>query len=184
MLALKTSFQIVATFMRGGASLYSLWKAYRARRAAVRLLRPFVDRSRSLAGPMSEANWSRAYVVGFLTTLITAAAQNAVGELDGNALGLVQLEAWIELTEVPGDLIGERILSFSLNDDADFAEGCRNALAFGRALAAASRARGFAGDENAMARPDDILMRSADRADDLAHLWDRFIGRHLDASVG
>jgi hypothetical protein len=170
--------------MRGGSSLYSIWKAYRARRAAVRLLRPLVERSRSLGGAVTQANWSKAYVIGFVTTLITLAARDAVGELDENALGLVQLEAWIELTDVPGDLIGERILSLSLNDDADFAEGCRNALAFGRALIAGSNARRFAGDENAMARADDILMISDDREDDLARLWDCLIGRHLNAVAG
>lgn len=170
--------------MLGGTSLYSLWKAYRARRAAARLLRPFIDRSRALAGPASEPNWSKAYVVGFLTTLITLAAQDAVGELDENALGLVQLETWIELTDVPGDLIGERILSLSLNDDVDFAEGCRGALTFGRALVGTANLQRIAGNEAAMARPDDILTTSGDRADELAHLWDRLVGRHLDALLG
>jgi hypothetical protein len=104
---------------RAGTSLYNLYKAYRARRAAVRLLTPFFNRSLWQAGSISPASWAKAYVVGYVTTLITAASQDAMSGLDGNTLGLVQLEAWSELTGVPSDLIGERILSFSLTDDAD-----------------------------------------------------------------
>ncbi len=145
-----------------GHSLWSLWTARRARRAATDFLWPFFQRSSQMRGPLASANWSDPYVAGFVTTLITAIARDANGDLDEGALGLVQLESWSQLTRVDPAMIGERILSLSLAEDADFAVGCRNALIFRSAL--------LQSDTGAPIGPES------------GHLWDQMIGDRLVAA--
>jgi len=167
--------------MYGVRSLYNLFKAYRGKRAAVRLLAPFIDRSLWQTGAVSPATWVKAYVVGYVTTLITVTSQDAVDGLEGNTLGLVQLEAWGQLTGLPSDLIGERILSFSLTDDADFAAGCRDGLTFARALLSKSSARVPVSLFPSTGPVREISGAFSAIEEELATLWNNSIGLRLEA---
>jgi hypothetical protein len=163
--------------MCGDPNIFAFWKPFQGRRAAIRLLRPFIARTRALSGPISEYYWTDAYVSGFLTTLITIVAKDAVGRISDNALGLVQMEAWAELVGAPWELVGERMLLLSLNDDADFAEGCGAAIVFGRALLTSSRGHGFAriGDIVSVLNAQPNVASCQEH--DLLEMWDRNIGR-------
>ncbi len=149
-----------------GRALWSLWAARRARRAATEFVRPFLQRSSRLRGPLASANWSDPYVAGFVTTLITTIAREASGGLDEGALGLVQLESWSQLTHVDPAMIGERILSLSLAEDADFALGCRNALIFRRTL---------------LQSETEMPLAAEPVEPERAQLWDQMIGDRLVA---
>jgi hypothetical protein len=165
-------------------ALLGLWQVYRARKMSIRRLRPFVDRSRWRMGEDFDDLWSSAYRIGFLTTLITLAAQRAAIGIDPDGLGLVQLGAWAELTRVSPDLIGEKIMSLSLNQDADFINGCRCAMLFDEALSNSPTARfGLADDLDlviggglsSISSPDDGQLFTARGCDPIFSLWDQLL---------
>lgn len=113
----------------------SLWRARRARRAAVAALIPFVRDSRRRLGESLDARWRRPFQIGFLSMAITriaVASQN--GRLSSESLGLAQVEAWRELTGVPDDFIGEEIMLLSAEADPEFLRGVADAETFYAAL--------------------------------------------------
>lgn len=74
-------------------------------------------------------------MIGFLTTLISVVAKlETGGRLGGDRLGLTQLSAWMVITGLPDDQIGEEICLLSANSDVAFLDGCRNALSFIKAF--------------------------------------------------
>jgi hypothetical protein len=115
-------------------SMRGLWKARRARRAAVATIAPLVERSRYRLNGTSDVAWLDSYMVGFMVMLITFVVRREVGILETQALGLVQCEAWGEITGIKSDIIGEEVLLLSAARHKNFELGCRNAIAFGEAL--------------------------------------------------
>jgi hypothetical protein len=125
-------------------SIIGLWKAGRGRRAAVATIAPLVERSRMRLNGIADTAWLDPYLVGFIVMLITLIAQRKVSVLDSHSLGIVQREAWAEITGLKAELIGEEVLHLSATGHRDFAAGCRNAVAFHEAL---SRTSGGPGEE-------------------------------------
>jgi hypothetical protein len=115
-------------------SVFELWKCRRGRRAAVAVIAPLIEGSRCRLNGIPETAWLDPYMVGFIVMLITLAAKREVDVLDSHALGLVQSEAWAEITGMKADLIGEEVLHLSTAGHKIFEAGCRNAVAFERAL--------------------------------------------------
>jgi hypothetical protein len=107
--------------------MLQLLKTRRARRAAVATICPFVERSRWKLHEISESAWLDPYMVGFLSMLITLVAKHDAGDIDGEALGLVQLAAWKEITQTDIDDIGGEICLLSASGDSAFQNGCDNA---------------------------------------------------------
>lgn len=156
--------------MSGMAHLTDLWLARRGRRAALRFVRPYVERTRWRRGSDPGSAWMEAYALGFLAGLITLVARPVMGRAGGELLGLVQAEVWAALTGLPAADLGERLLTLSLARDPDFAHGLREALAFH----AASFSVGPA------ALPRDALAEE-DGPAAIHDLWDRLIGFRLEA---
>ncbi|MCX2721285.1 hypothetical protein [Roseibium salinum] len=90
-------------------------------------IRPLVDRTRFTNGDIADDQWLDAYMVGFLTMLITLIAQRRVQSIGSEALGIVQAAAWRDITGLPGELIGEEACLLSADSHGDFEQGCRNA---------------------------------------------------------
>ncbi|MES0812324.1 hypothetical protein ABLO27_22735 [Roseibium sp. SCPC15] len=107
--------------------MLELWKSWRARRAAVTTIRPLVERTRFVNGHITDDRWMDAYMVGFLTMLITLIAQRRVHSIGSDALGNVQADAWQDITGLPGELVGEEACLLSANGHRDFMRGCENA---------------------------------------------------------
>lgn len=145
----------------------------------MRRLRPYVERTRAALGGGADRCWTSDYGVGFLVTSVMLAARDAVGHLDQDALGLIQVDGWGELTGLDADLVGTRIALLSLDADAAFAAGCRAALTFDEAF---SRAHPDASGEPGH---DEVLVSdveggwaagaSAIQRVDLDALWDRLV---------
>jgi hypothetical protein len=117
--------------------VFSLWKTYRGRRAAVAQISPLVDGTRLRLGNIPDAAWHDPYVIGFIGMLITSIATYHTGEFDTDDLAAVQAGAWADITGMPGDLVGEEMCFLSASNDSRFIFGCRNAESFIRALDAA-----------------------------------------------
>jgi hypothetical protein len=114
--------------------MLKLLKVRRARKAAVAAIAPHVERSRWRLHGIPEGTWCDPYMVGFLAMLITLFAQKEVRSLDGQSLGLVQLDAWGQITRTDAGSIGEEITLLSANGDAAFELGCNNARQVFRAI--------------------------------------------------
>ena len=69
-------------------------------------------------------------MVGFMSMLISLIAEHTTGRLDSQSAGLVQLEAWQDVTGFPSHLIGEEICLLSSGNDRKFSYGCLNASRF------------------------------------------------------
>lgn len=111
--------------------MFGLLKVRRARKAAVALISPFVKESqRRFPSQLTEHVWLEPYMVGFMSMLISLAAEHSIGRLDSQSAGLVQLEAWQDVTGFPSDLIGEEICLLSSGNDRRFSYGCLNASRF------------------------------------------------------
>jgi hypothetical protein len=165
-------------------ALLGLWQVYRARKLSIRRLRPFVDRTRWHMGEDFDDLWGSPYRVGFLTTLITLAARRASIHIDPDGLGLVQLDVWAELTQMSPDLIGERIMSLSLNQDVDFINGCRSAMTFDEALSGSQAARFDPADDfdlaidtglSSILHPEGGESQGERSRDPIFSLWDRLL---------
>lgn len=111
------------------------------RRAAVAAVAPYVEMSRLRLQQIPEGIWLDPYMIGFIAMLITLIAKRAAGPLGMQAMGLVQAEAWADITGLKAD-IGEELCLLSTARDPHFATGCRNAAAFVAALYG-----DYAGDE-------------------------------------
>lgn len=159
--------------------LLGLWKARRARKAAVAAIVPFVERSRRRLSGISDAAWLDPYLVGFMLMFITLLARREVESLDSQALGLVQCGAWGEITGLKADLIGEETLHLCATGDRDFERGCRDAMTVDLALYRSSIMRnadlgivrlqgeaGFGGDRDA--EVEDIML-----------LWEHFFDAQI-----
>jgi hypothetical protein len=108
--------------------MFQLFKARRARRAAISIICPLVERSRWKLHGIPESAWLDPYMVGFLSMLITLVAKDKASNLDVDALGLVQLEAWKEITKLEMNDIGEEICLLSMDHNNVFQAGCDNAV--------------------------------------------------------
>jgi len=144
--------------------MFELLRARRGRKAAVAVITPQVDASRHRLAGIPDAIWLEPYVVGFITALITLVARQAVGSLSGTAMGLVQADAWAEITGLDAGLIGEEICLLSSMEDLEFAEGCRSASAF------------FAAHADKAVSPDGGA--------DLAALWSALFDSRIDKGLG
>lgn len=117
--------------LTGVETMFGLLKVYRARKAAVALISPFVEQTqRRCRLTLTEQDWLDPYMVGFLGMLISLAAEHAAGPLDSHSAGLVQLEAWQQVTGCTSNLIGEEICLLSISGDRRFTHGCLNAGRF------------------------------------------------------
>ncbi|HML93097.1 hypothetical protein [Methyloceanibacter sp.] len=111
--------------------MFGLLKVRRARKVAVALISPFVEESQTrFSSQLTEHAWLDPYMVGFMSMLISLAAEYTAGRLDSESAGLVQLEAWQEVTGFPSHLIGEEICLLSSGQDRKFRHGCLNASRF------------------------------------------------------
>ena len=89
--------------------MFDIWRIRQARRAAVGSIGPFVEASRRRLNGIAETVWLEPYMVGFVGTLVTLAAQRRVATLRTEAMGVVQADAWADITGSRPDLIGEEI---------------------------------------------------------------------------
>lgn len=102
-----------------------------ARRAVVKLLSPYLARTRANIGTIPEIAWRDPYIVGFLTMLGSLVLiERSRGRISGEKLGLAQLAVWESITGLKDSRVGEDILMLSASGDEDFLEGCRNARRF------------------------------------------------------
>lgn len=122
--------------------MFQLLRVRRARKAAVAAIHPHVEGSRARLQGISDVAWRDPYVIGFLVMLITLVAQRAERRLGEQALGLVQLDAWEEITGAKTSDIGEEICLLSANGDAAFQNGCDNAQLLFSAIEAEGMGRG------------------------------------------
>jgi hypothetical protein len=126
--------------------------------------------------------------VGFLVMLITLLAKREVDALDSQALGLVQSEAWTEITEMRSDLIGAEVIHLSVAGHKVFELGCRDAVAFDLALHGTSIAGVFDLGSGMM---DDTLSACADNParqisenQDILALWDHYFETGMAMHAG
>lgn len=111
-------------------AMFELLKVRRGRKAAVALISPLVERSRRRFEQIPESAWYDPYMVGFLGMLITLVANRAAGGLSSDGLGMVQSEAWAQITGCRNDLIGEEMCLLSTARNRIFQRGCSSAELF------------------------------------------------------
>lgn len=149
-------------------SLLGLWRARRARKAAVSAITPLVNGSRIRLGVIGERVWLEPYMIGFIVMLVSLIARREVPGLDQQWLGLIQAEAWAEITGLQPELVGEQVVVLSLIRHQHFMTGCHDAADV------------------------DILMKDPTRFDDvvddhhiegqtLQHLWQDTFDNHVCA---
>lgn len=114
--------------------MFGFLKARKARRTAAMAIVPFVRQTEQRLGHIPQTAWSNAYVIGFLSTLITLVATREAGFLGTDLLASVQADAWSDITEQDNILLGEQICSLSTAGDPFFGQGCDNATRFFEAL--------------------------------------------------
>ena len=119
---------------RKGADMFGILKARKARRTATVAIVPFVQQSQQRLGQIPESAWSSAYVIGFLSTLITLVAMREAGSLGTDLLASVQADAWSDITGQDNILLGEQMCELSTAGDPSFDQGCHNATRFFEAL--------------------------------------------------
>jgi len=119
-------------------SMFGFLQVRKGRRAAVRMLGPFVERSRQRLTRIPESVWLDPYMVGFICTVITDAAKRETDSMGTESLALVQSQAWAEITGLSADIIGEEISFLSTGRSEQFLNGCRKAAWFVEALHAPS----------------------------------------------
>lgn len=160
--------------------MLELWKSRRARKAAVKTIRPLVERTRFVNGQITDDRWMDAYMVGFLTMLITLIAQRRVHSIGSEALGIVQADAWQEITGLPGELVGEEACLLSANGHREFMRGCTNAGKLESALTAQSGSLWFSSEN-----PDIDNVSTAGNSqrmldnNDIRTLWSEYFERPL-----
>jgi len=142
------------------------WKIYPARRRAVTLVRPFVERTRS-ARQIPDSAWLEPYFVGFVGMLVTLAGGAGLRALGNDELAAVQCGAWAAITGMQREMIGDEICSLSAERDARFEHGCVNAATFFTATQAIRPGAPLGSPGGVEERPADAL-------------WDRFFIEPLD----
>lgn len=112
-------------------AMFGLWKTAKARRAARNMISPWVDYSRHRLGTIPDKAWHEPYIIGFMVMLISLAANIKMSSrIADDAMGLVQLQAWADITGMQDDHIGQEISLLSSRRDLEFGEGCNNAQRF------------------------------------------------------
>ena len=152
--------------------MLELLKVRRARKAAVATITPLVESSRWRFHGIPEMVWLDPYVIGFMAMLITLIARNEVRSLGGQALGLVQLDAWGAITKAVNVNVGEEICLLSADGDAEFQTGCVNAEQMFRAIQDAS-----GGDEEQETDESNTSTAS------ISSLWSRYFEERLVANA-
>ena len=155
-----------------------LWNTWRARKAAVSAIRPFVERTRFANGEISEDRWLDAYMIGFVTMLITRIATDRVHAIDTEALGIVQANAWQDITGLPGELMGEEACLLSAGNHSDFCRGCQNAESLVAAMSAV-RLRRWEGTEKSGSENDHPNLRPDVDDQDIQSLWSDYFEKHI-----
>jgi len=165
-----------------------LWKSRRARRAAAATIAPLVERSRTRLNGIPEEVWLEPYMVGFLVMLITLLAKREVDTLDSHALGLVQCEAWTEITGMKPDLIGAEVIHLSAAGHKTFELGCADAVAFDLALHGTSIAGvfdlGFGMMDDTLSAGVDNPARTISENRDILALWDHYFETGMAMHAG
>lgn len=158
-----------------------LWNARRGRKAAVAAIAPLVAKSHHRLNGIPERAWLDPYMVGFMMMLITLTARRAVNIPDSQTLGLVQSEAWAEITETALSPIGEETLHLSAVGHKTFELGCRNAIAFDLALHGTSVAGvADATVERTGVAPDmDDPQEQMYESEDVLALWRHYFDSHV-----
>jgi hypothetical protein len=105
------------------------WRIHPARRRAIALVRPFVERTR-LARKIPNSVWLDPYFVGFIGMLVTLAAARNPTVLHNDELAAVQSSAWAAITGMQREMIGDELCSLSADHDPRFEQGCINAANF------------------------------------------------------
>jgi hypothetical protein len=158
--------------------LLGLWKARRARKAAVTIIGPLVERSRRRLNGIPGPVWFDPYLIGFMVMLITLIARRRVNVLDNQALGLVQCGAWGTITGLKADLVGEETLHCCAIGDRDFARGCCDAANFDLALHGG--AIGYTSDLTMCPKDDEgFASEGGPHAGDAIQLWDHYFETHV-----
>jgi hypothetical protein len=116
-------------------SLMTPLRVRRARRRAVCVITPLVERSRLRFGDIPEGVWATPYVIGFITMLITTVARSAVDDLGDDALCRVQELAWDDITSRQSSVIGEELLLLSQTRNIEFEAGIRDGATLGMLMA-------------------------------------------------
>jgi hypothetical protein len=164
-------------------AVFDVWRMRQARKAAVASIAPFVETSRHRLNGIAESVWLDPYMVGFVGTLVTLAAERRSATLRTQAMGLVQADAWADITGARPDLIGEEICFLSAARSKDFETGCRNAARFFGALCGKPPGAGSGVSSIGLAIDDD-----ADGVDlsepygDLGALWSAYFEAHVERS--
>lgn len=171
-------------------SIIGLWRAGRGRKSAVATIVPLVEQSRHRLHGIADAAWLAPYMVGFTVMLITLIAKRRISALDPQELGLVQREAWAEITGLKAELIGEEVLYLSATGHGEFAAGCRNAVAFDEALSHVSP-NGEQGQLEYFVGAEKTLTPFRERSEEqeailedpgIALLWRQYFDEHLRES--
>ncbi|EKS42833.1 hypothetical protein [Afipia clevelandensis] len=152
-----------------------LSKTRRARKAACAVISPMVAKSRHRLGAIPDAAWESPYLIGFIVMLTTIIAKMETGNIEGQALCLVQTRAWEDITGISYRLIGEDILLLNASHNRDFENGCHNAAGFASLLMDGS-AFGW------RQRQFDLGINAAiswSERDDLSSLWERLFDAHV-----
>jgi hypothetical protein len=145
------------------------------------MILPLVQGSRVRCRGIADGTWLDPYMIGFLTMLITLSARHKVGRLDSLNLGLVQQEAWADITGMRPEVLGEHALNLSVSGDDTFALGCHNAIAFTAALRQA-RAAGLDNRESATSLLDE---RGGEILQDptIDALWTEYFEDHVHCDL-
>lgn len=151
--------------------MLGLWKTYRSRRAVVGQIKPLIEGTRRRLGSIPDTAWRDPYVIGFLGMLITFVARRRASTLNTDDLAAVQARAWLELTGMSGDVLGEDICFLSASKDNRFMLGCRNAASFIHAVDVADDQNAYRLDTGPAAAFDDAQARAV--------LWSGYFDAYL-----
>ena len=114
------------------AGLRNYVRQRHARRAAIVALAPLIADSLERQPVPPASIWYEPYLIGLLASLITIVARRAEPELDEEALGAVQMDAWGRLTGMNERHFAREMCSLCLDHDLAFLQGCDDALALAR----------------------------------------------------
>ena len=161
---------------------FELSRVRKARKAAVTVISPIVEKSRHRLGGISEVAWSDPYIIGFMVMLISIIARIESGKIAGDSLWLVQCRAWEDITRMRSDMMAEELLLLSTARNRDFELGCHNAATLGSILFGnpiLSEGGGVPRED----RPRDLqeleLTEPFAQRDDVSVVWVQFFDAHI-----
>ena len=164
--------------------MFDVWRIRQGRKAAVASIRPFVEASRCRMDGIAESVWLDPDMVGFVGTLVTLAAGRRSAGLGTQAMGIVQADAWADITGSRPDLIGEEICFLSAARSKDFETGCRNAARFFGALSGQPPDASFSAmGEARLAVPEDEDAGAPDASEpygDPQALWSAYFDAQVE----